>query len=125
MATFTLRDRFILPSYDNPEQMRYGRLEFDPDKCSECGICVLVCPGGSLRSSRATKTELFQGEKTIGKCGPPEFDTANPEITLCVACFDCGAACPKDAIRIQTSFDPGYFYKRLTQIPEMKYPNPY
>ena len=26
MAKFTLKDRFLLPSYDNPKQMRYGRL---------------------------------------------------------------------------------------------------
>jgi len=63
--------------------------------------------------------------KKAAKSGVPHVDVLKTGATLCIACFDCGAACPQNAITIKRNFDPKYFYKRLTQIPEMAYPKKY
>jgi formate hydrogenlyase subunit 6/NADH:ubiquinone oxidoreductase subunit I len=60
-----------------------------------------------------------------GKYGVPQLAKTRRGATLCIACFDCGAACPHGAITIDTNFNPTRFFKRLTQTSDMKYPKQY
>jgi len=59
------------------------------------------------------------------KSGVPYVDKMKSGVTLCMACYDCGAACPHNAISIKKNINPKYFYKRLTQASEMTYPKKY
>ncbi|HEY9069999.1 MAG TPA: 4Fe-4S binding protein [Candidatus Ozemobacteraceae bacterium] len=52
------------------------RLEFDKNKCVQCGLCMKVCPSG-LDPVR-------------------ECDSSD-----CVRCLDCGHICPKQAIAVR------------------------
>ena len=125
MATLSLKDRFTIPTYDDPDQMKMADLIFDTEKCKECGICILLCPGGCILSDTVTKMDFIKETSTKGNCGPPTLDSRRPGVTLCIACFDCGTACPTGAISIKNHFNPGYYYKRLTQTSDMRYPKRY
>ncbi len=125
MKKFSLIDRYVFPDYDDPRQMQTAVLVFDGEKCKECGICILLCPGGGILSDRVTKMKMMQGERSGGKCGMPYMDNVRPGLTCCIACFDCGTACPSGAISIKNNFNPGYYFKRLTQTSDMRYPRRY
>jgi len=114
-----------IPTYDNVKHMQPGDLFFDEMKCRQCGICVKVCPGGCLVTNSVTKMEMLNNKKKGAKSGVPRVDTLKTGVTLCIACCDCEAACPHNAISIKRNFNPGYFFKRLTQTSEMRYPKNY
>jgi ferredoxin len=125
MRKFSLIDRLRVPTYDNIKHMQTGDLAFDEMKCRQCGICIRICPGGCLKTSSVTKNDLIMDMKKGAKSGVPHVDALKSGVTLCIACYDCGAACPHNAISIKKNIDPKYFYKRLSQAPEMRYPKNY
>ncbi len=122
---YTFLDRLIIPDYDTPRGVSSGNLIFDKAKCRECGVCVTLCPGGCLITDKVTKMDLLTGKVKGGKYGLPRVDKTKRGATLCIACYDCGAACPHDAIRIETHFNPKRHFKRLTQTSEMIFPKRY
>jgi ferredoxin len=124
-SKYSIFDRIKIPAYDNPMHMQTGDLIFDPEKCKGCGVCVSICPGGCLLTDTATKIDLTSGKATGGKYGIPRVVTVKKGATLCIACYDCGAACPHGAISIKRNFNPGYHFKRLTQTSDMRYPKRY
>ncbi|MBN1364302.1 MAG: 4Fe-4S binding protein [Syntrophaceae bacterium] len=125
MERFRLIDRLRIPTYDNIKHMQGGDLIFDELKCRQCGVCVKICPGGCIETSSATKITILSGKDKREKTGIPHVATLKTGVTLCIACFCCGTACPNKAISIKKNFNPGYFYKRLTQVPELRYPKNY
>jgi ferredoxin len=118
-------DRIRIPDYDTTKQMQAGDLIFDPEKCKECGVCLQLCPGGCLETASTTKNDILSGKAKGGKYGLPRVVTTRRGGTMCIACFDCGAACPHGAISIKSNFNPGYHFKRLTQTNDMRYPKRY
>lgn len=125
MKKFSLIDRLRIPTYDNPKHMKTADLFFNAAKCTQCGICIKICPGGCLETEKVTKKEVWQDMKRGVKAGVPRVAKLKTGVTLCIACFDCGAACPQGAISIKRNFDPKYFFKRLTQSSDMVYPKKY
>lgn len=121
-TAFSFFDRIRIPDYDSPKQMQAGELLFDQEKCRQCGICVQLCPGGCLLTETTTKMDIISGKAKGGKYGVPHVAKTRKGATMCIACYDCGAACPHGAITIKQNFNPGYHYKRLTQTSDMKYP---
>jgi ferredoxin len=122
---YSIFDRLRIPDYDSPKQMKTGKLKFDAEKCNECGICVSICPGGCLSTETTTKVDMVSGKAKGGKYGIPGVARTKKGATLCIACYDCGAACPHDAISVESNFDPKYHFKRLTQASDMLYPKRY
>jgi ferredoxin len=122
---YRLIDRLLIPKYDTPSQMQTGNLDFDREKCKECGVCVQLCPGGCLLTDTTGKMDLVSGKAHGGKYGIPHVAVVKAGASLCIACFDCGAACPHGAISIRNNFNPGWHFKRITQLAEMKYPKRY
>lgn len=125
MKKLNLIDRWRIPTYDNPRHMKTADLFFNPKQCEQCGLCIKVCPGGCLVTDQVTKKEVWKDIKRGIKAGVPRVMTLKTGTTLCIACFDCGVVCPHGAISIKRNFDPKYFYKRLTQTEEMRYPKKY
>ncbi|HPC08298.1 MAG TPA: hypothetical protein PLF77_05260, partial [Smithella sp.] len=80
---------------------------------------------GCIVTDKISKKDLMQDMKKAVKSGVPRVDVLKTGATLCIACFDCGAACPHGAISIKRNFDPKYFYKRLTQLSDMRLPRKY
>jgi len=123
--SYSILDRVRIPDYDSPKNNRTGDLVFDAALCRQCGICVQVCPGGCLLTDTTRKMDILSGKARGGKYGVPRVATTRLGATLCVACFDCGAACPHGAISVRTNFNPGLCFKRLTQTDDMRYPKRY
>lgn len=124
MQTFTIKDRFKIPAFDDAKEMRTPVLHFSTDTCKNCGICVSVCPAGCIITANASKMDYIN-QTFKGKCAPPHVIRMQYGAMLCIGCFDCGAACPHGAISVEGNFDPGYFYKNLNQSPDMRFPKKY
>lgn len=105
-----------IPDYDDPARMTSGLVDFDPEKCRQCGICTCICPGRSI---------VLDRKAPKGPDGMPYLRTVVPGINNCVACGCCLAACPEGAVRIVRGYRPGLFYRRLSQSGEMAYPRCY
>jgi len=54
----------------------------DEDKCTHCGVCVVMCPTGALSIDRTTMLVSFDSSK-------------------CIACEACIKACPPRAMQIR------------------------
>jgi formate hydrogenlyase subunit 6/NADH:ubiquinone oxidoreductase subunit I len=67
------------------EDVVFGVVETDPDRCIGCGMCVGACAAGVL--------ELV-GEKKEKKSKMVD------ELPFCFSCGDCVAICPEDAITL-------------------------
>ena len=107
-----------IPTYTDPDHITSGLLEFDDEKCTRCGICAKICPGGSIVVPPKTDT---------GERGFPALSETSQGITDCMACGDCLAACPNKAIKIVRGFrvNKPYFYYRITQDVKFTYPKKY
>ncbi len=125
MDDFTLKDKLTIPTYDDPRDMRSAELHFDPDKCKQCGICIQICPGGCLRTDTLQKKDFMEGRAKVKDSGVPYLDSIKPGVALCIACFDCGTACPEGAISVKHNFNPRYYYKRISQTSDMEPPKRY
>lgn len=55
---------------------------FDPDKCTSCGMCQLVCPEGCVAVD--------------------EKKEYTPDYDFCKGCGLCATECPADAIEMIT-----------------------
>ena len=106
-TTYSFFDRIRIPDYDTLKHNQAGNLNFDPALCRQCGVCIQLCPGGCLLTGTTRKMDLLSGKAKGGKYGVPHVATTRLGATLCVACFDCGAACPHGAISIKSNFNPG------------------
>jgi len=56
-------------------------LELDPEKCSGCGMCLIVCPHAVLSMNH----------------GKAQINNRNS----CMECGACGLNCPTDALTVQ------------------------
>jgi len=98
-----------------PEGYR-GRIEYDPEKCIGCGMCVRVCSPGAITLTKGEKTE--EGEKI----------TLKFQLSSCTFCKLCADFCPKKAIKLTKDYSmavtnvedlnvSGSFIKKLPQKP--------
>lgn len=97
MARFTVLERILVPTYDDPDQMTPGTVEFDHENCTGCSLCVQACPADSIS---------FKDKKPYLR--PPGENQ-------CVACADCVAICPRDAVRLTSGYRFTQYFKTIDQ----------
>jgi len=85
-----------------PEGVHLGAVKVDPDKCSNCGLCIDNCPFKCL--------EMDDNEV-------PRMKAQHS----CFSCFNCSVACPTEAVSIVETYrvEGGFFD---TQFPSVKMP---
>ncbi len=75
-----------IPRYDDPREVRWGRVLFDTARCSGCSLCVRVCPASVLvvesKHARMITNRTAQ----------------------CIACGDCAAICEDGVISLVESY---------------------
>ena len=80
MTYFKLFEKTRIPTYDDPNQVQFGEVAFDNEKCSGCLLCINLCPANALEK---------EGNKPVLK---------KPGENECMGCGDCVAFCHEDAI---------------------------
>ena len=100
MSLLSWRERLTVPTYDNEEYVKTGRLSIDHDRCNGCGVCALICPGKAIS---------IRGE---GKAKRAYLEEDLPQ---CMSCIDCAAICERDALRAVVAYDFGKYYKKLNR----------
>ncbi|MGQ9475398.1 MAG: 4Fe-4S dicluster domain-containing protein [Actinomycetota bacterium] len=107
MAYLTLKERLIIPTYDNPRTCRSGMVIIDHERCNGCGNCALICPGACLYVAGVGK------ERKAHMIDKPVPD--------CMSCNDCAAICKRGAIQAIHGYDFGGFYRAIHRA-ELAYP---
>ena len=108
-------DRMRIPNYFSESHVSSGQIEFDPNLCHGCGVCADICPARGL----------VMEKRALGKLKLPRLLESAPGVSLCMTCGDCRAACPTGAIQLLRGYNTSYFYKKLSQTPELKPPRRY
>lgn len=66
-----------------------GKLEFYPEKCIGCRLCMKDCPSGAIN---------------IVKVGDKQFE-AEIDLGKCIYCAQCVDTCPKKALKDTDEFE--------------------
>jgi ferredoxin len=66
----------------------FGRVAFEPDGCTMCGLCAAVCPTGAIRFDRGSVVASL------------DLDRA-----ACVGCGHCAAICPEGVLGVERAID--------------------
>jgi len=79
-----------------PQRFR-GKLDIDPDKCTGCRVCQMVCPAGVI-------TMVDIGTR---KVGDRELAVQRPvfELSTCIFCGECVDNCAFNALELTKQFE--------------------
>ena len=66
-----------------------GKINFYPDKCIGCKICMKDCPSNAI---------------TINKVGEKQFECV-VDLAKCIYCAQCVDSCPKKALEATEEFE--------------------
>ncbi len=97
MESVSFREKMRLPDLRRPEEVIFGKVKIDHEKCTGCEACVKICVADALVMEN-------------GKC---RMKIAFDEGGECVCCSDCQAMCPQDAITIVSPNRYTYYYKTI------------
>jgi len=92
MKKFSCLERILIPTYNNPNEIKFGEVAFDHEKCNGCSLCVQICPANSL---------LMEDKKVKMK---------SPKESGCISCGCCMVICPNEAVVMKLPYVfTGYF----------------
>lgn len=90
-----LSERRTVDSYNRiGEHILLGEVKIDPEKCKGCKLCVVACAAAAL--------ELVENKARMVE-----------DMPACIACGDCVAICPEDAIEITKFLEFKKFFRYL------------
>jgi formate hydrogenlyase subunit 6/NADH:ubiquinone oxidoreductase subunit I len=95
MGKFGILDRFRIPTYDDPEHMQFGVIEFDYARCTMCSICVNACPADAI----------------VAEDKSPRMRPGRENV--CMFCGDCAAICPSGAISMKLPYSFTRYFKTV------------
>ncbi len=95
MGRLSFSERRTIPIYNDPEQIKNGRVEVDAEKCTGCGLCVKACPADALFL-----------ENKLSRLRPSG-------INECMGCGDCTAICPEEAIVLVKGYEYSGYFKTI------------
>ncbi len=108
MSYLKLWERFWLSDLFS-KSSSFGKIEFDNEKCTGCGLCVRICPGNILM--------LDENKKPSPNTDMLEYTGGT---MTCASCGACMAACPKEAAVITDHMHLGGKFKSLRRGPVAK-----
>jgi 2-oxoglutarate ferredoxin oxidoreductase subunit delta len=74
-----------------PNTKMTGKIVIDTERCKGCGLCIAVCPKGSIViSSKSNKSGYFPAEASNAEC---------------TGCALCAIICPDVVIRVFSEED--------------------
>lgn len=82
----------INPPIAIPPNFR-GKINYDKDKCTGCGLCIRVCPAYAIELTIPGKDEKGR-----------EIKKVMFYVSRCAFCSQCIDVCPKDAIKMSDEF---------------------
>jgi len=95
MGYMTLLEMFKIPTYNDPDELSLGEVEFDHKRCMKCGICAKACPADSI---------YYEDKKPFMRTYPDN---------QCIFCGCCAAICPAGAITMKKPYTVKYYYKTI------------
>lgn len=111
-------ERYPFSKKEAPEGYR-GKLEFHPENCTACGMCIRVCSPEAITMTKGQKTE--EGEEIR-----MDFN-----LNSCTFCGMCSDFCPRGSIELTREYSmvaenkeelivTGSFFRRPPKKPEVK-----
>lgn len=95
-----------------------GRISYDPEKCTNCGLCERVCSPSAISV-----------EKKVSEDGDTEYITRSFDMTSCTFCQTCEDFCSTGAIHLTEDYhmavtDPSLLIISGTKIRQKVYDYP-
>jgi 2-oxoglutarate ferredoxin oxidoreductase subunit delta len=84
-GVFVLESRLVVGIY--AIRIMAGKITIDIEKCKGCGLCVAVCPKGSIVICEQSNAKGYYPARQ-----------ANDD---CTGCCNCAVVCPDAAIEVQ------------------------
>jgi formate hydrogenlyase subunit 6/NADH:ubiquinone oxidoreductase subunit I len=92
MGKISFLEKIHIPTYNNPNEIHHGEIEFDYIKCKGCSMCQKICPANSI---------VMEDKK-------PRM--TSPGSNFCIACGCCIAICPDGAVNLKSLYNyTGHF----------------
>ena len=90
----------INPPIEIPPNFR-GKISYNRDRCTGCGLCVKVCPAKAIEPVPDEKAVIFHEKEGAKLAAPMKIKIYVSRCTFCSQCVD---VCPKKCLSMSIDF---------------------